>query len=110
MSVTLRATGAAANAPRANWANANAGPVIGLLDPAAPPYGDLPASEIPAALRRIVRALNVPADRAHMVRPAEVGPRWFSAGSSDERARERLAEAARILRFAASIGSGVSWD
>ncbi len=114
MSVTLSIPQAPANAPSANWANTNARRVLevmGVFDPYL--CGSLAPHEIPAAIRRVIWALNVAGARMGMIREA-VGDvardRYIDLGSDDEHARRRLAEALEVLRFASAHGWAVSWD
>ena len=109
MSVTLAPIGAPANAPRPNWANVNARPIVNLLKPGADLLDGLEADEVAPALRRVLHALNVDGARAQMACEPRQEGRVFWGGSTDEQAQRRLREALDVLRYAAEHRTGVCW-
>lgn len=113
MSVTIYMPKAPSNAPSVNFANVNARAVLevmGVFDPYL--CGSLAPHEIPAVIRRVIRALNVTRARVGMLREAVggLGDRFVDFGSDDEDARRRLAGTLEVLRFASANGWAISWD
>lgn len=91
--------------------------------------GTVPAKEVPAVLRRILRALNVDADRAHLVEDGYDGPAHephvvededglprissgchvISGGNTDEQTVRRLTQLQKLFVYAADHGFSVRW-
>lgn len=111
MSVSLTVHRGPSDAPWASWASVNARAVLAAMG-VADPYlcGSLAPDEIPAAVRRVIWALNVPSARASMVRAASGGERFAVGGSDDAAAQRRLREALEVLRYACERGHTVAWS
>jgi hypothetical protein len=93
--------------------------------------GTVPADQVPAVLRRILRALNVEADRAHLVEEGYEGPALatprvttdpetglatlsrgchvISGGCTDEMTVRRLVSLQKLFTYAADNGYTVRW-
>lgn len=106
-----------AGAPRCNFANTNARDLlvaVGLCPAVSDLWGEIAADEVAAVVARCDEALAHDAQamlaRSGMVRETEVEGRVTINGSSDGRARERIAELREVLRWAVEHRAGVAWS
>lgn len=107
-----------AGAPRCNFANTNARDLlvaVGLMLASDPDlWGEITAGEVLGAVAACDEALAHDAQamlaRSGMVRETEVEVRVTINGSSDGRARERVAELREVLRWAVKHRVGVAWS
>lgn len=103
--------------------------LLALLGLPAASMGDVPAEQVPDVLRRILRALNVDEDRAHLVEDGYDGPAHeprvvtdedglpristgchvISGGNTDEQTVRRLLQLQKLFTYAADRGFSVRW-
>lgn len=102
------------HAPRCNFANTNARDLLVAVGLGSELWGEIAAGEVSAAVARCDEALAHDAQamlvRSGMVRETEVEGRVTTNGSSDGRARERIAELREVLRWAVEQHAGVAWS
>lgn len=105
-----------ADAPRCNFANENARTLINAIGLTydSSGFGEIRPADVSIALRLCETALGNDAhglvQRSGMVRETITEGRHVINGSSDGRARERLAELREVLRWAVKHNAGVSWS
>lgn len=103
-----------AGAPRCNFANTNARDLLVAVGLGSELWGEITAGEVLGAIAACDEALAHDAQamlvRSGMVRETEVADRLTINGSSDGRARERVAELREVLRWAAEHRVGVAWN
>ena len=103
-----------AGAPRCNFANANARDLLVAVGLGSELWGEIAAGEVSAVVARCDEALAHDAQamlaRSGMVRETEVEGRVTINGSSDGRARKRIAELREVLRWAVAHRAGVAWS
>lgn len=101
-------------APEANFANANARPLIVSLGLGVELWGMVEASEVPSLIETAQSALGADATaleiRAQMLREIEHEGRVCVFGSDDARARERVREVLMLLCWAERNGCGLAWN
>ncbi len=108
-------------APEANWATANAVPLLATvgLDPGPCFTGEIGPDEVAGILAECEAALAVDAEgmfrRAPLLRAEEHHSGHGSAtmivcGSDDHSARRRLVALQGVLRWALEHGAGVAWE
>jgi hypothetical protein len=102
-----------AGAPRCNFANTNARDLLVAVGLGSELWGEIAAAEVSTTVARCNEALAHDAQamlaRSGMVRETEVEGRLTINGSSDGRARERVAELREVLRWAVEHRVGVVW-
>lgn len=104
-------------APRCNFANENARALLVAVElstsTSSELWGMLDAAEVATTLALCELALGNNADamvrRSGMVRATVVEGQLTINGSSDLRARERLAELREVLRWAVDNNTGIAW-
>jgi hypothetical protein len=103
-----------AGSPRCNFANRNACDLLVAVGLSPEPWGEITADEVSDVVARCDEALAHDAQamlaRSGMVRETEVEGRLTINGSSDGRARERVAELREVLRWAIEHRVGVAWS
>jgi hypothetical protein len=100
--------------PEANFSNANARNLLGLLGIETDPElcGEIPHDQIASVRREITRARN--GDRSQALTPSSVsreanGPLLIECGSTDEQVLYRLEKLDMVLRYAQEQGFSVHW-
>ena len=109
-----RGTMRQSEAPEVNFSNGNAFGLLGVIELPVREYGKVAADDVPAVLRRVLRALNVdarrtPLDEAPRDERGEGGCRIVSFGTSDADTIRRLTALQALLVYAADHHFSVSW-
>lgn len=103
------------NGPQVNLSGYNTVIVLRMLGLPDEEYGSIPAAEVPDALRRVLRALNVDRVRAPAIEePSEergaLGCRAVGFGNTDEDTVRRLTALQTLFVYAADNGFEVVWS
>lgn len=96
-------------APEAHFSNDNAYDILDLLGMPVDPCGEIEAGKLYIIQQHILRVVNIPSERKHLIREPKMIFRYFDGGNTDENTLDRLCKIRALVSYAQEHKFKIVW-
>jgi hypothetical protein len=96
-------------APECHFSNDNAYDILDLLGMPVDPHGEVEKGKLYIVQQHLLRAINIPHERKHLIRQPKLIYRFFDGGNEDEDTLERLYKLRGLVSYAQAHDFKLVW-